>query len=272
MQPNLISIREWLQQELLSSLDFSALSEKFHLAKTEISLYRLKNNSVIVYRSAIAFQLSRHLSRSPLDISQEILSKLMPRRSQLKGEVTPPGFLDFGISDRYLSQWLQSLIAAQNEISFPSNVPQTQKGKRDFFELQYAHARSCSLLRFGDRQGLIQRNAAGKWITPSTIPWLNTDFDPARLRLKHPAEQDLIAELLTIIDSLSSASREDWEKFATGLGKAVLDVERHCRIWGEVAQDSPELVQARLGLIAIAQFLLRELLQVQMGIFAPLEL
>ena len=52
----------------------------------------------------------------------------------------------------------------------------------------------------------------------------------------------------------------------------MLDFDRSCRIWGEVNRQTPELAQARLGLIALTQFLLGWLLQEQMGVSAPVEL
>jgi arginyl-tRNA synthetase len=45
-----------------------------------------------------------------------------------------------------------------------------------------------------------------------------------------------------------------------------------CRIWGEVKTATPQLAQARLGLILATQPLLHLLLQDLLGVPAPLEL
>jgi hypothetical protein len=71
---------------------------------------------------------------------------------------------------------------------------------------------------------------------------------------------------------LPSKEIENSIKLAMNLSEAVLEFERYCRIWGEVKQETPDLSQARLALIAIAQLLLWQLLQEKIGVWAPIEL
>ncbi|MBR8838269.1 MAG: glutamate acetyltransferase [Stigonema ocellatum SAG 48.90 = DSM 106950] len=139
------------------------------------------------------------------------------------------------------------------------------------FSAQYAHARCCSLLRLGHQQGLIQLRhldtVHGGVPSSKPIPWLDCD---AKLRLSHPASGRLIAELVKVVDQLEYSY--NWEKAALDLSQAFETFWRNCRIFGEMKTTSPELAQARLGLIMATQSVLRFLLEEKLGISALLEL
>jgi arginyl-tRNA synthetase len=129
--------------------------------------------------------------------------------------------------------------------------------------MQYAHARCCSLLRLADQEGLIEltnldfSQPTWHWQQPEPIPYL----DGTRLRLGQPSEQKLIAQLLRVIEAQLDEQPLDTAKLAYHLSQAFLEFERYCRIWGEVKQDHLALAQARLGLIALTQLLLKKLLE-----------
>ncbi len=109
-------------------------------------------------------------------------------------------------------------------------------------------------------------------IVPNPIPWLNFD---GTLRLNHPDEHRLIGELIQVIDSIEFpdiGGSIKWEKVALNLSQAFEKFWSNCRIWGEVKIMSPELAQARLGLLMATQSVLRFVLEEKLGIFAPLEL
>ncbi|WP_228061403.1 DALR anticodon-binding domain-containing protein [[Phormidium] sp. LEGE 05292] len=150
----------------------------------------------------------------------------------------------------------------QNFPSPQSPIPSSQS----LFSVQYAHARCCSLLRLAQ--------ADGKWgaIAPDAIPWLN---EMGQLRLTHPAERSLISQLFSALDAMycpASSKNPNWEKLAQGISLSWEKFYRQCRLWGEVKTETPELAQARLGLLMATQTMLQLLLEEYLGISAPLEL
>ncbi|MHC5827514.1 MAG: DALR anticodon-binding domain-containing protein, partial [Nostoc sp.] len=133
------------------------------------------------------------------------------------------------------------------------------------FAVQYAHARCCSLVLLAHREGLIKlrkpvsNTSPAFWsvIAPNPIPWLNCD---GTLRLNHPDEHRLIAELVQVVDNIECpdvSGSVKWEKVALNLSQAFEKFWSNCRIWGEVKITSPEIAQARLGLLMATQSVLR---------------
>ncbi|MCC5607800.1 glutamate acetyltransferase [Nostoc sp. CHAB 5834] len=150
----------------------------------------------------------------------------------------------------------------------------------NLFAVQYAHARCCSLVLLAHREGLIKlrepvpNNSPAFWsvISPNPLPWLNCD---GTLRLNHPDERRLIGELIQVVDNIECPDVKGsvkWEKVALSLSEAFEKFWSNCRIWGEVKITSPELAQARLGLLMATQSVLRFVLEENLGVFAPLEL
>ncbi|MBN3950548.1 MAG: hypothetical protein HWQ38_30405, partial [Nostoc sp. NMS7] len=148
------------------------------------------------------------------------------------------------------------------------------------FAVQYAHARCCSLVLLAHREGLIKlrepvlNTSPAFWsvIAPNPISWLNCD---GTLRLNHPDERRLIGELVQVVDNIKCPDISDsvkWEKITLNLSQAFEKFWSNCRIWGEVKITSPEVAQARLGLLMATQSVLRYVLEENLGVFAPLEL
>jgi hypothetical protein len=256
-----------ISDRLLASVCAALVTEK-------ISFYYL--SSSWGYRSAIALQLAKGDISTALSIASQIVANLNASNPvdrsylELMMRVSEAGWIDFQLDDRALGTWLQHLppfLEAKEQINLPESV-----GK--LLTCQYAHARCCSLLRSGDREGLIKlkdsqmRLSIWQWQAPEPIPWLNGD----RFRLVSHCDRDLLRQILMVSDVLVNVPRKNWYEITNCLSEAVLAFDRHCRIWGEVKRDDLALSQARLGLIAIAQCLLRQLLEEKMTLWAPKEL
>jgi hypothetical protein len=172
------------------------------------------------------------------------------------------------------------------DAEIPEQSQRTERANKahSLFGVQYAHARCCSLLRLAHRQSLINLsdldsitpNWEWEWVEPNPIPWLYGDpqmeCEPIRLRLEHPAERELIAHFLDGIEPLTPPTPARAIELAKALSYGFEKFYSVCRIWGEVKTETPQLAQARLGLVAITQKLLRSLLQDQLNVTAPIEL
>ncbi len=220
-------------------------------------------------------------------------------------QVVSSGWIYFQLKEESLASWLQHLISPGNgEIGrwedgeIGEEIGRTIADTENVFPLQYTHARCCSLLRLAHKQGLIQLSAKETipnsqttnnkgqttkdkqqfsiFNSPNPIPWLKEpqglDGELLQLRLVHPAERHVIAQIIDVQDSLSNQTQLQGIKLARDLSKAFEQFYSSCRIWGEVKSQTPKLAQARLGLVAVTQVLLRSLLQEQLGVVAPLEL
>lgn len=218
-------------------------------------------------------------------------------------KVEPPGWLYFELNGAGLAAWLQLLTQMGNQFPLqecdlitplfapehasPSSSVLSSRHVFDSFAVQYAHARCCSLLRLALAQNLgaeglnntSDLSRLGAITQP--ISWLNPEGE---LRFIHPAERSLIFALIDTVDELSnlivaaiaqpsvSQGRSRVEKLAATLAQAFLSFYDACRFWGEVRQQDPALVQARLGLVLATQCLLQFILREVLGFIAPVEL
>ena len=242
-----LNLRHLLQQPILKSLlsfnqDQGILTN--NLTTAEIPLYRLKNSSKIVYRSAIALKFGQKRSLWLAELFALLTDAVNPWFLDFQFSVASSGLIDSRLSDRALGVWLQQLP----QFSFPASSCQPPPSFNRF-PLQYVHARCCSLLHFAHRQGLIvledSSSADWQWCAPVPIPFFEADT----FLLNHLAERRLIAQLLATVESASKSAR--WSKLAT-LGQASLNFYRYCRIFG-IAEFTPLLALARLELLARAQ-------------------
>ncbi|MBP5974749.1 glutamate acetyltransferase [Brasilonema sp. CT11] len=165
-----------------------------------------------------------------------------------------------------------------------SSSPFSSPNSASLFTAQYAHARCCSLLRLGVHEGLIKlresnvdegdnvkQNLWSSIFTPNPIPWLNSD---EKLRFNHPASYLLINELVRVVDKVEGSDFGDsvnWEKAALDLSRVFETFWCKCQIFGEVKTASPELAQAKIGLVLATQSVLRFVLEEKLDVFALYE-
>lgn len=260
------SLEQRLQQNLRMALKLFAQTQGISLLGLEesdrrsIPLYLARGTQAIVYQSAIALQIAGQQGSSPREIACQLASAF-PHRPGDEGEIdvraVGSGWLEFQVSDRALADWLQCCLTHPH-----LSPPLPSLSPPDFFNVQYARARCCSLLCLGHQERLIQLQESYQWVSPAPLPWLSGS---GALCLQHPTARQLIRLLLQVVDADARSDRPNWLQLAVFLSEALLNFDRDCRILGEVA---PELAQARLGLVAITQILLARLLEVKLGVVA----
>ncbi len=277
-----LTVKSLLLSCLQSAIDRTNLPEST-LKPDEIPLNRSKDSLGVVYISAIALKLAKMWQQTPQAISTQLAETLQPLcNGDFAIAVAPSGVIQFELTDRALALWLQRL--AQTALPVPeSRIISSMVSVDRLFPIQYSHARCCSLLRMANCDLLIAignpnpATAPKIWslTTPNPIPWLDNE----KLQLVHPAECNLVSQLLTVLDSLAPVIEKynpqkpiNYLKLANSLSEAFQTFYSQCRIWGEVKIQTPKLAQARLGLILATQSLLRFILEELLNAIAPLEL
>ncbi|NES22497.1 MAG: hypothetical protein F6K41_27160 [Symploca sp. SIO3E6] len=269
---------------------------------------RCSHDNDILYGCAIALKLAPVLQLPAIDIAKQLVTTLGEQfycralgiYLNFQVEVVSSGWIYFRLKEESLASWLQRLISlGDRRIKRHGDTETRRHGDAevgrweadDLFPMQYAHARCCSLLRLAHRQGIIDwrldiinsnspktdKNPNSQFPIPnSQFPIPNSQFSILNsqfsILLVHPAERRLIAQIVDVQDALSNQGQLQGVKLARELSKAFEQFYRSCRIWGEVKSQAPQLAQARLGLVAVTQVLLRSLLQEKLGILAPVEL
>ncbi len=286
MNSPLLSLKQvllrWLEAIIvLYSPDLARLTQHQH-----IFFDQAKGCSRFLYISPIAFHLSKLKKIPALEIAKAI-ALLLDSQSEnlLKNftfEVLPPGWIQIEITQPGLAAWLQHLVIYPPQLQNCREKEYCQLTQTDTYRLfaaQYAHARCCSVLQMAHREKLITlkelpetSSAMFLLSDPHPIPWLNHQ----KLQYFHPAEYALISQLLITLDELycpgTSRQLKNWEKAALKLSQIFQTFYSCCRIWGEVKIQTPELSQARLGLVMATQISLRILLQDKLSVPAPVEL
>ncbi len=280
-----LAIKRLLHNYLLYSVNLYTLNTELISTEThKFPLYKGRDNSRVLYISGVALRLAKSHNRTSLEIANGIGSHLSAIRGDVFSvKIVPPGWIYLELSHPFLATWLQSLLVTnvKGEGEITARKITIQNPAR-LFAIQYTHARCSSLVQLAGREGLIKLRELSPDISESTalhdlvseeqIPWLN---DQQKLRLNHPAEGRLIAELVQVIDYLEAPDLSDavnWEKVALDLSQAFEAFWSQCRIWGKVKISVPELAQARVGLMIATQSVLRCLLVDKLGTNAPLEL
>lgn len=234
-----------------------------------IPLTRAKNTTEIIYLSPIALKLADNQTQHSLAIQLATSLSNQINHTGLNStvEVLPPGWLKIHLTPLSLASWLQNLISTSlhSPVSvFGSSITTS------VFDIQYTHARCCSLLQTGHREGLIIVDQdTHQVIKPTPLPWLN--FSQC-LCFREKQELTLISRLADTLDALATGTSQNPLKLATSLCESFSLFHSACRIWGDIRTHTPELAQARLGLIRATQTTLAYILKDFLGKEAPTEL
>jgi arginyl-tRNA synthetase len=147
-------------------------------------------------------------------------------------------------------RWFFSSRAFTSGIDFDLELAKRQSNENPVYYVQYAHARSSSILR----------NAAEVGVAP--------DASAAGELLVHPAEQALIRHLLDLPDVVAQAAERlethEVPRYAYELASAFSAFYRDCKVLGEDAA----LSSARLALVDATRQVLANALGL-LGISAP---
>lgn len=263
------------------------------------SKHRSKDGRKILYISGIALKLEKLWCQSPLEIATS-LAPLIPVSPDFTVTVVAPGWIHLQFTDTGIANFLQSLgqnaygqwgeasgakgvlpeniddptdtsllhssksEAKNSKLNSQNSAAKTQQSK-SVFQIQYANARCCSLLRSACQEGLIVPYQLAR-----DISWLD---EQDQLRLKERRELVLISRLMATLDALDRRpERGKILKLAAALADDFQKFYSACRIWGEVKQENLDLARARLGLVLGTHKLLRCLLEEGLGLVAPEEL
>lgn len=284
---NYISIKRLLHSKLFIVLsDYTRFAETEYIEITKIPLYKDRNSNRILYISGVTQQLSKSHNCTAMEIADRIGSKLLATSGDVfTVTIVPPGWIYLELTQSCLAIWLQSLATGCLEQELDIGTAEItskfqNQNSANLFAIQYAHARCCSLLLLGHREGLIklreplpdETSGFCQLVAQEPLPWLNHNN---QLFLYHPTERHLLSQLVQVVDDLVCSGVNDainWQKVTLRLSQAFEDFWCQCRIWGEVKISLKELAQARLGLVMVTQHLLKYLLITKLGVTAPLEL
>ncbi|MBD1912425.1 MULTISPECIES: hypothetical protein [unclassified Leptolyngbya] len=273
--------QEWC--DLFPSSSASAWEKVMADLVASNAIRRVRRTEAIIYQWAIAPQLSPLLSIPSATIAQKLVdllthgSKPLVRSDpgyKLRAEiwvncrvtVYAHHLIQIEVSDRALASWLQQVIALPDLELTPSvfrredSATSNRRSLEGIFPLQAAHARCCSLLRLGEREGLIKIYPADEKSLPQRIDWPNPLSwlqEEGQLRLVHPSERYLLVSGVEVLgDRTFSPSQIHFSERFFAFDAA-------CRILGEIKAHAPQLAQARLGLILFSRHCLAQSLEIQ---------
>lgn len=271
------AIKQLIYSHLLDSISINtAYPKTVRIKEEKIPLHKGRDEKKFLYISGIALWLSKSQNQPPMEIAQAIASHLLANGGDVFDvRIVPPGWIHLELTHQAIATWLQNIAVGGLGVG----KIETKQHPATLFSVQHAHARCCSLILLAHREGLITLGeplpntsaCIGNLISPNPIPWLEGE---EKLRLHHSAESRLISELIQVVDDFASPTSRvvNWEQIALGLSQAFENFWSNCRIWGEVKINSPQLAQARLGLVMATGSVLRFVLEEKLGVFAPSQL
>ena len=298
-----ISIKQIILKQLRNAIIQRLALDEIAIYRTENSIPKnpdrvltslsdkviLQDNSdfpSLVYCCAIAFPVANLCGLPSLQVAQELVSLLPINTQESAAEYTlqftvrviKNGLIEFVLSDRFIGLWLELGIRrwGDGEMGRWGAGGDGERGDYNLFPVQYVHDRCCSLLRLGEREGLINLQNGDF----QTDTWQIANPNPFKYYCDEnigyfyeSAELNLLRRISLIIDHISdrdsskvmhegnSPDTKTWIRLALNLSDACLEFIAACRIFGSVAQEQRDLAIARLGLIAIVQKCLQHVLK-----------
>ncbi|MDB9311740.1 hypothetical protein PN462_01405 [Spirulina sp. CS-785/01] len=255
---------ESLQGQLQNALAQATEQLGCPLAVSSVPVYRVKTSAYVAYRSPLAEVLEKRFPASSRDWAMDLLHVLSDTSPWQVVRVFPHG-LEFRYCESMLADWLNALL--DMTISLPSLAPPVTGA---YLPLQYLQCRCLSYLYLGQSEGFItlspgEKSLLWQWETPSPLPWLQ---ESETWRFVSPPAWEVLSQVVTVTDILAQGRPIPWPTVAYRFGKTIETFECVSCIGGTT---SLELVQARLGLMAVAQRLLLRIFWEQFGIVPRLE-
>ena len=262
--------------------------------------------TVVGYVTPIALQLQHRLERPVNWIAAQVVeywsrSRLLSQRTvatdgsqqmnwvfeHIVPQQLPSGLIQLRLSVRGIAAWLEywrciSPVQLSRECDRAEVSTACKVDSASLFSMQHSYARTCSLLRRAQQGGqvyfgdLSQEDMAeeAKGRSAAAISWLTPE---EQLVFVHESEHQLFCRVLEMAEILVDGTVASMDaiavwKLSVRLSDAFQSFHRDCLMWGEVQQDNPALVQARLGLTSITRTVLYALLVGQLHAPAPEEL
>ncbi len=292
LQKNVVSVRSTKDAASRDAevFDLPAIAQR-------IPLKRVRNVTSIIYLSAIAHQLATHFQQSRVVVAAQLAGVLSPLAlnstdvstplwhkllSAVTVQATATGMIQCEVGDRAIATWLDWLIGQP----LPSRSGRLLISEKErslllkspaIFEVQYAHARCCSLLRLAQREawitlaGLEASPTHWRIVQPPSIAWL---LPTTSLCLEHPADRSLISHLFTAIDILADASPQRTHTTMLRSTQAVAQAFQLFHSAHPLGSNdcAAELLTARLGLLLATQRVLYLLLSQGLDLCPAIEL
>jgi hypothetical protein len=307
---------QWLSDQLATAVSKLGYDPSYDPAQDWMQLPALVPDAAHLGRFATPLPLKLASLRSPAHsiasaetVGHALMEQLnhLPQPSWIAPQywMHPQGWLYAEFSPESLAQWLQAgltlnpYLEVQNPVQPVLNTPiALSKGisaDPGLFELQYAHARCCSLLRLGHQAQLIQLADTDSFnlTLPNPVPWLALLSDSP---LQTQSERQLLLALLNFPQSLGSGAiygriqdtePADQPGYQTLVQWPLSDrtLQRHpmwsqifqqfysdCRVLDVIHPKTLELAQAQLASLTILKNRLEFWLITLLRVDAPTEL
>lgn len=229
------------------------------------------DTSYAAYSTAIALKLSaayqqpvsdilRHLadffSQSATAAGDADAASYFRVFSDLTVTFTDEGIGLFQFGDAAIAAWLKFLT--DTKLHSERRTGNRQQIGEEVWLGQKSHARCCALLRLG----------AGK---AREIDWLTEE---GKLRVSERVDRKLLFQTIAVVDALGEEIEQPKKalKLLRDLSLAFGNFDREYQILGALQGTTPQVAQCRLGLVMITRWLFAQLLEQELGVYAPVEL